>query len=47
MWLFAVILVFAYFVIGLIDHILNIIKYVKDREEELNKKHPYRKKLQE
>lgn len=47
MWLFTIILIFTYFVIGLIDHILNIIKYVKDREEELNKKYPYRKKLQE
>lgn len=47
MWLLAVILVFAYLTIGLIDHILNIIKYVKDREEELNQKYPYRKKLQE
>lgn len=47
MWLLAVILVFAYLAIGLIDHILNIIKYVKDREEELNRKYPYRKKLQE
>lgn len=47
MWLVAVILIFAYFVIGLIDHILNIVKFIKDREEELDKKYPYRKKLEE
>ena len=47
MWILAVILVFVYLAIGLIDHILNIIKHVKDREEELNQKYPYRKKLQE
>lgn len=47
MWLVAIILIFAYFVIGLIDHVLNIIKYVKEREEELDKKYPYRKKLEE
>lgn len=47
MWLFIVILVFAYFIIGLIDHILNIIKFIKEREDELDKKYPYRKKLEE
>ena len=47
MWLFIVILVFAYFIIGLIDHILNIIKFIEDREDELDKKYPYRKKLEE
>ena len=47
MWLVAIILIFMYFVIGLIDHILNILKYIKEREEELDKKYPYRKKLEE
>ena len=47
MWLVAIILIIAYFVIGLIDHVLNIMKYVKEREEELDKKYPYRKKLEE
>lgn len=47
MWVVFLILIFAYFIIGLISHVLNIIDYVQRREEKLDEKYPYRKKLQE
>lgn len=47
MWLFAIILLFAYVIIGLVDHILSIIKYYQEKEKELDEKYPFRKKLEE